>query len=129
MLALRGELMVWLGRPEEGVEWVQKAMQLDPLEANGYAHLLGRALRADRRYQDAIWAYKQVRKMRYQHHAEMAACYAETGIDHEAAKQKTDTLGLNPDFSTEAYIASLPYKSAADREHLRDSLHKAGLPD
>ncbi len=129
MLAQRGELMVWRGRPEEGVEWVQKAMQLDPLEANGYAHLLGRTLRADRRYQDAIGAYKQVRRMRYQHHAEMAACYAETGTDHEAAKQKTDTLRLNPAFSTEAYIASLPYKNAADREHLRDSLHKAGLPD
>jgi adenylate cyclase len=129
MLAQRGELMVWLGRPEEGAEWVQKAMQLDPLGANGYAHLLGRALRADRRYEEAIGAYKQVRNMRYQYHAEMAACYAATGTDHEAAKQKTATLGLNPDFSTETYIASLPYKNAADREHLRDSLHQAGMPD
>jgi adenylate cyclase len=129
MLAQRGELMVWLGRPEEGVEWVQKAMQLDPLGADGFAHLLGRALRAGRRYQDAIAAYKQVRRVRYQHHAEMAACYAASGIDHEAAKQKAETLRLNPDFSTEKYIWSLPYKNAADREHLRDSLHKAGLPD
>jgi adenylate cyclase len=129
MLAQRGELMVWLGRPEEGAEWVQKAMQLDPLGANGYAHLLGRALRAARRYEEAIGAYRQVRKLRFQHHAEMAACYAATGADHEAAKQKAETLGLNPDFSAAAYIASLPYKNAADREHLRDSLHKAGLPD
>ena len=58
-----------------------------------------------------------------------AACYAASGIDHEAAKQKAETLRLNPDFSTEKYIWSLPYKNAADREHLRDSLHKAGLPD
>ena len=129
MLAQRGELMIWLGKPEEGVEWVQKAMQLDPLGADGFAHLLGRALRADRRYEDAIEAYKQVRVVRYQHSAEMAACYAASGIDHEAAKQKADTLRLNPDFSTEKYIASLPYKNATDREHLRDSLHKAGLPD
>ena len=129
MLAQRGELMVWLGRPEEAIEWVQKAMQLDPLGASGFAHLLGRALRADRRYEDAIAAYKEVRTMRYQHHTEMAACYAASGIDHEAAKQKAETLRLNPDFSTETYIASLPYKNAADREHLRDSLRKAGLPD
>ena len=128
MLAQRGELMVWLGRPEEGVEWVQKAMLLDPLGANGYAHLSGRALRADGRYEDAITAYKQVRAARYQHHAEMAACYAAMGIDHESAKQKAETLRLNPDFSTETYIASLPYKNAADREQLRESLHKAGLP-
>jgi adenylate cyclase len=129
MLAQRGELMVWLGRPDEGVEWVQQAMQLDPLAANGFAHLLGRALRAGRRYEDAIVAYKQVRTARYQHHAEMAACYAATGDDDEAAKQREETLRLNPDFAIEKYIASLPYRNTADREHLRDGLQTAGLPD
>ena len=129
MLAQRGELMVWLGRPAEGVEWVHKAMKLDPLGADNFAHLLGRALRADRRYEDAVVAYKQVRTARYQHHAEMAACSAALGNDYEAAKQMAETLRLNPDFSAEKYIASLSYKNAADREHLRDGLHKAGLPD
>jgi adenylate cyclase len=129
MLAQRGELMVWLGRPGEGIEWVQKAMQLDPFGANGFAHLLGRAHRADRRYEDAIAAFKQVRNLRYQHCAEMAACCAAMENNDEAAKQKAETLRLNPDFSTEKYIASLPYRNAADREHLRDSLHKAGLPE
>ncbi|MCH9053308.1 MAG: adenylate/guanylate cyclase domain-containing protein [Proteobacteria bacterium] len=129
MLAQRGELMTWLGKPEEGVEWVQKAMQLDPLGADGFAHLLGRALRADRRYEDAIEAYKQVRVVRYQHSAELAACCAATGNDHEAAKQKAETIRLNPEFSTEKYVASLPYKNAGDREHLRDALRRAGLPE
>ena len=129
MLAQRGELMTWLGKPEEGVEWVQKAMQLDPLGADGFAHLLGRALRADRRYEDAIKAYKQVRVVRYQHSAELAACCAATGNDHEAAKQKAETIRLNPEFSTEKYVASLSYKNASDREHLRDSLRRAGLPE
>ncbi len=129
MLAQRGELMTWLGKPEEGVEWVQKAMQLDPLGADGFAHLLGRALRADRRYEDAIKAYKQVRVVRYQHSAELAACCAATGNDHEAAKQKAETIRLNPEFSTEKYVASLSYKNADDREHLRDALRRAGLPE
>jgi len=128
MLAQRGELLIWLGNPEEGAQWVQRAMQRDPLRASGFAHLLGRALRADRRYEDAIEAYKRVGSPRYQHCAEMAACYAAAGNDHETAKQKAETLRLNPGFSTEAYVASLSYKNAADREHLRDSLHKAGLP-
>ena len=128
MLAQRGELMVWLGRPEEGAEWVRKAMHLDPLEANGFAHLLGRALRAGGLYEDAATAYKQVRRLRYQHCAELAACYAEMGIDQETAKQKVETLRLNPDFSIEAYLKSLPYRKAGDREQLRDSLQKSGLP-
>ena len=129
MLAQRGELMVWLGRPEEGGEWVRNAMRLDPLGADGFAHLLGRALRADRRYAEAITAYKQVRTPRFQHHAEMAACYAASEIDQEARKQTAETLRLNPAFSTEAYLASLPYRNAPDREHLRDGLRKAGLPE
>jgi adenylate cyclase len=129
MLAQRGELMTWLGRSEEGAEWVRKAMQLDPLGAHGFAHLLGRALRANRRYEDAIEAYKQVRTPRYQFCAELAACYAATDNDQEAAKQTAETLRLNPDFSTETYVASLSYKNAEDREHLRDTLRRAGLPD
>jgi adenylate cyclase len=128
MLAQRGELMIWLGKPEEAVEWVEKAMQLDPLGADGFAHLLGRAFRADRRYEDAIEAYKQVRVVRYQYSAEMAACWAATGNDHEAAKQRAETLRLNPDFSTEKHVASLSYKNADDREHLRDTLRRAGMP-
>ena len=90
---------------------------------------MARALRADRRYEDAIEAYKQVGSPRYQHCAEMAACYAAMEDDHEAAKVKAETLRLNPDFSIEKYIASLPYRNPADREHLRDSLQKAGFPD
>ncbi len=128
MLAQRGELLIWLGNPEEAAQWVHRAMQLDPLGASGFAHLLGRALRAGRRYEDAIEAYKKVGSPRYQHCAEMAACYAALGNDHEAAKQTVETLRLNPGFSTEIYVASLSYRNTDDREHLRDSLRKAGLP-
>lgn len=30
----QGELLTWLGRPEEGVEWIRKAMQLNPIIRN-----------------------------------------------------------------------------------------------
>ncbi len=129
ILAQRGELMIWLGRATEGAEWVQKAMHLDPLEADGFAHLLGRALRADRHYPEAITAYLQVHTLRDQHHAEIAACYAASGRDDEAAKHRSETLRLNPDFSIEKYLAGLPYEDAADRELLRGNLQLADLPD
>jgi adenylate cyclase len=129
MLAQRGELMIWLGRPEEGAEWVQGAMRLDPLGAAAFAHLLGRARRANRQYEEAITAYKQVRGPRYQHCAEIAGCYAALGNELEAAKQKAEALRLNPDFSIEAYVAGLSYRDPDDSEHLRDSLRKAGLPE
>ena len=128
MLAQRGELMIWLGRPDEGAQWVREAMQLDPLGAAGFAHLLGRALRANRQYEKAIEAYKQVRSPRHQYCAEMAACYAALGNDREAEAQRAETLSLNPDFSIETYIASLSYRNPNDREHLRECLQRAGLP-
>ena len=128
MLAQRGELMIWLGRAAEGADWVQRAMELDPLGANSFAHLLGRALRADGRYQEAIAAYKRVPTARDQHHAEMAACYARLGMDQEAMVQRDETLRLNPNFSIEAYVTGLSYRNTAERTHIRESLESAGLP-
>ncbi len=43
--------------------------------------------------------------------------------------QKAETIRLNPEFSIEKYVASLSYKNAGDREHLRDALRRAGLPE
>ncbi len=59
----------------------------------------------------------------------VSACGAAMGNDHEAAKQMAETIRLNPEFSTEKYVASLSYKNAGDREHLRDTLRRAGLPE
>ena len=129
MLAQRGELMTWLGRYEEGADWVLKAMQLDPLGASAFAHLLGRARRAAGRYEDAIEAYKQVGNPRYQHHAEMAACYAALENDQESAAYRAKTLNLNPDFSIDDFVEGMSYKSAADCENLRNSLRIAGFPE
>lgn len=59
MAAQRGELMTWMGRHAEGIEWVETAMRLDPLGANSFSHLLGRALLGEQRYAEAIKSYMQ----------------------------------------------------------------------
>lgn len=127
MLAQRGELMVWMGRHQEGAEWVEKAMTLDPLGASTFAHLLGRACRADRRYQEAIGAYKQVGSSRYQFCAELAACHAANGDDKEAARMKAETLRLEPRFLVATYVDKLPYRAEDDRTHLAEILYLAGF--
>ena len=129
LLAQRGELMIWLGRAAEGIKWLQKAMMLDPLGADAFAHLLGRALRADGRYGEAVAAYKRAIARRYQNHAEMAACHAELGEHREAETQLAETFRLKPDFSIEKYVPSLSYSNLSDRKRLRDSLIKAGFPE
>jgi adenylate cyclase len=50
----QGELLTWLGRPEDGIDWIKKAMRLNPyhperLEPSGARVLLRRKIRRSRR--------------------------------------------------------------------------------
>jgi adenylate cyclase len=129
IVAQKGELLTWLGKPDEGAEWIRKAMRLDPHGAHARAHLLGRALYGSRRYADAVDAYRQIASPRYSHLAGMAACYAQMGRDAEAKEQAAAALRLKPDFAIESYLRTLPFSETTDRSHLADGLRKAGLPE
>ena len=128
VVAQRSELLTWLGRPVEGVDWARQAMRLDPYNAAGRTHLLGRALYMARNYKDAIEAFKQVGVLRYGHHAEIAACYSQLGSDEKTELHAGEVLRLKPDFSTADHVRDLPFKKSQDREHYQDGLCKAGLP-
>ncbi len=129
IIAQRGEVLTRIGRPEEGVEALEKALTLDPFEAEARAHLLGRALLASRRYEDAVQAFKRIPELRFDHHADIAACLAYLGDDSGAARHRQAVLELRPDFSIAAYMRTRTYKQASDSEHHRAGLAKAGLPE
>ena len=129
VVAQRSELLTWLGRPIEGVDWARQAMRLDPYAAAGRAHLLGRALYIARSYEDAIEAFKQVRVPSFSHHAEIAACYAQLGSDEKASLHAGKVLSLKPDYSIADHVQGLPFKESRDRDQYRDGLRKAGLPE
>jgi adenylate cyclase len=127
VVAQRSELLTWLGRPLEGTEWARQAMHLDPFNAAGRAHLLGRAFYLARSYADAIEAFRQVRAPSFKHHAEIAACHAQLGSDEKARQHTGEVLRLKPDFSIADHVQSLPFKELRDRDQYRDGLAKAGL--
>ena len=129
IVAQRGELLMWQGRPVEGAEWVRRAMRLDPYDAGSRAHNLGRALFVARDYEEAIEAFKGVPAPRYGHHADMAACHAQLGNDEEAKRHARDVLRLKPDFSIADFLKSLSFAETTDRKHHEDGLRKAGLPE
>jgi adenylate cyclase len=104
-------------------------MRLDPYNAAGRAHLLGRALFMVQSYEDAIEAFKQVPVPRYSHHVEIAACYAQLGLDEEASLHADKVLSLKPDFSIADHVQGLPFKESRDRDRYGDGLRKAGLPE
>ena len=128
IVAQRGELLTWLGRPEEGVEWIEKAMRIDPFGAAGRARLLGRALYGARRYAAAIDAFRKIVSPSYRHLAEIAACHARIGNQAGAAEQARAALRLKPDFTVDRYMRARTYQDPADAAHLAEGLRAAGLP-
>ncbi len=129
IVAQRGEVLTWLGQPEEGVEWVRKAMRLDPYDADAWAHLLGRALFGARQYREAISAFKRVPLPRYSHHALLAVCHAYLGDDEQAEVERAEILRLKQDFSSSEFCNALFYKNDVDRQHVRQGLIEGGLPE
>jgi adenylate cyclase len=127
LVAQRGELLTWLGEAEEGTKLLETAMRLDPYDAHVRAHLLGRALYAQRHYDEALSAYRQIPSPRIGHLADMAACFAQLGKDAEAKAQVDAVLRLDPKFTTAGYVGDLLYCVDADREHHAEGLRKAGF--
>jgi Flp pilus assembly protein TadD len=103
-------------------------MLLDPYDADAWAHLLGRALFGARRYEEAIRAFKRIPRPHYEHYAFLAACYGQLVREEEAKAEAAQVLDLKPDFTAKSFAVSLFYKEHSDRDHLMNSLRKAGLP-
>ena len=124
----QGEVLTWIGQAEEGIEWIQKAMRLNPYHPERFWSHLGRAYFVARRYSEAVKAFQRISRADQTHLAFLAACHAQLG-DAAAAKGATqELLQRAPDFSIERFIATQHYKHESDREHHRAALVKAQLP-
>jgi len=124
----QGEILTWHGQPEEGIEWIEKAMRLNPYHPERFWNHLGRAYFVAHRYGDAISAFGRITALDQFHHAFIAACHAQLGDEPSARAHATAALEREPSFSVESYLKTLHYKRAEDREHHREALLKAGLP-
>jgi adenylate cyclase len=124
----QGEILTWLGRPEEGIDWIRRAMQLNPYHPERYWNHLGRAYYMARRYPEAAEAFARISTPDHAHHAFMAAAFAQMGDATAAKAHAEETLRRQPEFAVRSYLETLHYKRASDREHHREGLLKAGLP-
>ncbi|HLY00627.1 MAG TPA: tetratricopeptide repeat protein, partial [Roseiarcus sp.] len=125
----QGEVLTWLGRPEEGIEWIRRAMRLNPYHPERFWSHLGRAQYTARAYADAIASFSKLTAPDHTHHAFLAAASAQLGNRIAATAHAREVMQREPAFTTEAFIGTLHYRSPADGEHVREGLLKAGLPD
>jgi adenylate cyclase len=124
----QGEMLTWLGRPEEGIEWIRRAMRINPYHPERFWSHLGRAQYTGRHYPDALQSYSKLTAPDHTHHAFMAASAAQMGDRVSAEAHAERVLKREPAFSIETYLGTLHYEQQADRVHIREGLVKAGLP-
>lgn len=127
---LLATLLYFAGRPEEAVERIRKAMQINPHHPFNYTFHLGQAYYILGRYPEAIDAFLKAldsNPASERVHVWLAAAYAKAGAASEAEWEAGQVLILNPDFSIRRLEQSLPFKDREDLEHVIEGLRLAGL--
>ena len=124
----QGELLTWLGRPEEGIDWIKRAMRLNPYHPERFWNHLGRACYCAEKYAEAVAAFSRITRLDYTHHAFLAATFAQMGNSVAAAAHAAEVLKREPEFSVAVYLATQHYKGEIDRRRHETGLLKAGLP-
>lgn len=124
----QGEYLTWIGKAEEGIDWIRKAMRLNPHHPERFWNHLGRAYFVARKYPEAIDAFRHISKPDQFHHAFLAAAWTMAGDPAAAELHRKQALALDAKFTVEAYLETLHYKRKDDAEHHREALIRAGLP-
>jgi len=124
----QGELLTWLGRPTEGIEWIRRAMRLNPYHPERFWSHLGRAQYTGRCYADAIGSFSRLTKPDHTHNAFLAAASAQLGNRVSAEAHAREVLARQENFTVGAFLQTLHYQQPSDTEHVREGLLKARLP-
>ncbi|QOZ28738.1 adenylate/guanylate cyclase domain-containing protein [Bradyrhizobium sp. CCBAU 51753] len=124
----QGELLTWLGRPEEGIDWIKRAMRLNPFHPERFWSHLGRACYCAEKYAEAAEAFSRITRPDHTHHAFLAATLAQMGNAVAAAAHAAEVRKREPTFSIAAHLATQHYKRDLDRARYEAGLLKAGLP-
>lgn len=127
---LLGDTLHFVGRGEEALEMVEKAMRLNPYYPAPVLHNLNNAYWQMGRYKEAIAAEKRLLSRNPEFvfaYVGLAASYSALGRDEEARAAAAEVRRLNPQFSLEVVKESWPCKDPADIERALTALRKAEL--
>jgi adenylate cyclase len=125
-----GDILSWAGKPQEAIEYLKKAMRLEPAQPFWYFWFLGHAYFLAGQHEEAIETLKRALNRKpdfWVAHVYLAASYSELGRQEEARAEVSEVVRLRPQISSEDWRQRLPYKDQAVLERLSESLRKAGL--
>jgi len=121
-----------VGRIEEALSLLEKAIRLNPLPPNWYLHEYGTCFRLLGRYDEAIAVPKRIleRSPDYLNsRLNLTLTYAMSGKEDDARKEAVEVLKLSPDFSIGRFLKDFPYKDEKILDSMSNAFRKAGLPD
>ena len=119
-----------VGRVEEALALLNKAVRLNPMPPDWYPHEFGSCYRLMGRYDEAIAMLKRVldRNPDYLNsRLNLIATYVTSGKEEAARAEAVEVLRQSPDFSVERFLKDFPYKDQKILDGLKECLLKAGL--
>ncbi len=128
--AHRGSILVWAGRAEEGLPWLEGALRFD--RAHGFAAArLCMGYYFLRRYSEAVDACDRAlarnpgRNTQMISHPMLAAAYAEMGRQQDADGERAIVAHLWPFLDARTFAAQ--FGTEESRDHILEGLKKAGF--
>jgi TolB-like protein len=126
---------IYAARPEEALDFVGKAMRLDPHYPAYYLLVFGLAHFSMEQFEEAATSFERALKRNPENYApliHLAAAYGHLGRKQEATAAIEEFKKVWPNLSVEdvsgPYIMS-KYKDPVDKDRFLDGLRKAGLPE
>ena len=130
--AFLGFALNWSGRPEEALNFAQKAMRFSPLHPSWYIGVAAHANRLLGRYEEALALYQRSIDQTPEYISPrigLTACYAQMGRLDDARAQAAEVLRIDPKFTVTRYAQARSYRFPEHAQDNLDALRQAGLPN
>jgi TolB-like protein/tetratricopeptide (TPR) repeat protein len=121
-----GYLCTMRGRPLEALDWIDRAVRLNPIPTLWYHFDRSLAFYALCDYQSAAKELEMSPRLSPWIEVRLAACYARMGDAVKARVHLQATRRLDPGFtSTEYAVGHIAFEHPADRDHLAEGIDQA----
>jgi len=126
-----GSALLMAGRPQEAIPVLQRCLRLSPVPVHSRVlGFLAASYRVVGQYEEAIATYKKELQFagpdQLLAHLGLALTYVVMGRENEARSEGAEVMRIDPEFSLERYIKSLPIDQST-KDLMASALRKAGL--
>jgi adenylate cyclase len=126
-----GIALIHHGRTQEGIDWLQRVLRLDPFHPPFYESCLGTGYYMQGRYADALGMLRSATR-RIQGYRMFgtwhAAAAGQLGHSKEASDALAGLMAVEPDLTISKWLEFIRLANPEDERRTIEGLRKAGLP-